>query len=172
MAKKSAAKAVSGQPPRPARRGKKKKPKVFISYRRFESSEISGRLYDKIAAVYGRQRVIKDVYSIPPGVDFCDFIEKVIPTCSSLVAIIGPDWSTGRPDDPRSIKSSADMVRLELACALANGIPVFPILVGGAKLPSARSLPKELRGLLRRNAIQLRGDPDFHLDADRLLAHL
>ena len=150
----------------------RKKHKIFLSYRRSDGADVSGRVYDRLVAKFGPRNVIKDVYSIPPGVDFREFITGTIPQCSVFLAIIGPDWLTGRPGAPRSLKNPADVVRLELACAYANGIPIMPVLVGGARLPSARSLPKELKGLAGLHAIVLRGDPDFHRDVDRLLPHL
>ncbi|MFM9939693.1 MAG: toll/interleukin-1 receptor domain-containing protein [Hyphomicrobiaceae bacterium] len=150
----------------------RKKRRIFISYRRSDSADVSGRLYDWLALKFGNRCVIKDVYSIPPGVDFCDFIEDVVPNCSCMLAMIGPDWLAGKRNAPRSLKKTDDFVRFELQCALDNKIPVFPILVGGAKLPPAKQLPKELRGILKRNAVPLRSDPDFRGDADRLIAHL
>ncbi len=35
--------------------------KVFISYRRADSASISGRIYDRLVAKFGRKNVFKDV---------------------------------------------------------------------------------------------------------------
>jgi len=72
------------------------------------------------------------------------------------LAVIGKDWleckdalGDRRLDDPR------DFVRLELALALRRDIPVVPVLVGGAKMPTADRLPEELKELVYRNAVEL-----------------
>ncbi|MCB1511444.1 MAG: toll/interleukin-1 receptor domain-containing protein [Hyphomicrobiaceae bacterium] len=154
-----------------ARRGRKRR-KVFISYRRSDGADISGRIYDRLAGKFGAGRVIKDVYAIPAGADFHEFIEETIPSCSVLLAVISPNWSRGSADEPRSLKNAHDFVRMELACAFAHKVPVVPVLVGGARLPAVRLLPKEIAPLLRRQAVRVRRDPDFHHDIDRLLARI
>lgn len=145
--------------------------KIFISYRRCDSTDISGRLYDRLALRYGRNQVIKDVNSIPPGTEFRTYIESVIPTCSAVIALIGPKWQSPTKSKKRP-PATIDYVRLELSGALMNSIPVIPVLIGKTKMPSSRSLPKDLRELVKRHATQLRSDPDFHHDVDRLLEFL
>lgn len=39
-------------------------PKLFISYRRADSASIAGRIYDQLAAYFGREALFKDVDSI------------------------------------------------------------------------------------------------------------
>lgn len=56
--------------------------------------------------------------------------------------------------------------------ALAHGVPIVPVLVGGVDVPPPKRLPKELRGIKPWQAIPLRSAPDFHSDLDRLIAHL
>jgi hypothetical protein len=55
-----------------------------------------------------------------------------------------------RLDDPK------DTVRQELQTALSSGMRVFPLLVGGAKMPPEEELPGELQALARRNALEVR----------------
>lgn len=160
---------LSVTPETPRRR---KRRKIFISYRRSDGADISGRIYDRLCDRFGTGRVVKDVYAIPPGVDFPEFIEETIPGCSALLAVISPDWLRGSAEAPRSLKSKNDYVRLELACAFSHGVPVVPVLVGGARLPGVRSLPKVLRPLLRRQAVQVGRDPHFDRDIRRLLDQL
>ena len=73
---------------------------------------------------------------------------------------------TRRIDDPR------DFIRIEVEAALKRNIPVIPVLVHGAQVPSDETLPESMRGIAYRQAILLRSDPDFHRDADRLVAFL
>jgi hypothetical protein len=46
--------------------------RVFISYRRQESSGLAGRLYDRLAARFGDDQVFMDVDTIALGVDFAE----------------------------------------------------------------------------------------------------
>ncbi len=143
---------------------------VFISYRRDDSADITGRIYDRLIQYFSREIVFKDVDSIPLGIDFRQHLEGALSQCRVLLAILGDQWmgtETGkgkrRIDDPR------DHVRLELELALSRNIPVIPVLVRKAAIPSEDALPPSLRSLAYRNGIQVRPDPDFHGDIDRLI---
>lgn len=146
---------------------------VFISYRRDDSADSTGRIYDRLSAHFGEAAIFKDVDDIPLGTDFKDYIGGVLSKCNVELVIIGPDWVTitdnaGNPrlDDPN------DFVRIEVETGLARGIPVIPVLVGGAFMPSLDELPKSLAKLASRNGIQVRRDPDFHRDVNRLIGKL
>lgn len=67
---------------------------IFISYRREDSADICGRIYDHLAARYGRPNVFKDVDSIPYGEDFPNYIQSQLRTYAVCLAIIGPRWLT------------------------------------------------------------------------------
>ncbi len=66
--------------------------RVFISYRREESSGLAGRLYDRLAARFGDDQVFMDVDTIALGVDFADVITQAVSNCEVLLAVIGPRW--------------------------------------------------------------------------------
>jgi len=90
-----------------------------------------------------------------------------------LLAVIGKDWlTTMDKDGRRRLEDSGDYVHIEIATALTRGIPVIPVLVDNAALPQAGDLPEPLRNLVFRNATQVRRDPDFHHDMDRLCNQL
>lgn len=146
---------------------------IFISYRRSDTAHVAGRVYDRLVGDFGKVSVFKDVDSIPLGMDFKEYLDEKVGECNVLLAIIGDKWleernSTGkrRLDDP------TDFVRIELESALARKIPVIPLLVGGAPMPSEEELPASLRKLVYRNGIPIRPDPDFHRDMDRLISAL
>lgn len=156
----------------PGSKPRKRKPKLFLSYRRSDAADISGRVYDGLSREHGKKRVIKDVNSFPPGVDFKEYIEDIIPSCTAVLVIISPHWTQTRGGSPRTRKGFDDYVHLEIRCALEHGVPVIPVLVGGARLPDPKRLPSDVRPILRRHAIALRSDPDFETDLARLMAHL
>ena len=51
---------------------------IFISYRRDDSADVSGRIYDRLAEHFGDEAVFKDVDDIPFGVNFKEHLRAVI----------------------------------------------------------------------------------------------
>ena len=147
--------------------------KIFISYRREDSADATGRIYDRLVQQFGRTAVFKDVDSIPLGINFRRHLDEQVAKCDVFLAVIGPGWmgikagqEKSRLDDPR------DFVRIEIESALKRQIPVIPVLVRGATIPDPERLPSSLQELSDRNGIVVRHDPDFHRDMDRLIEHL
>lgn len=131
--------------------------KIFISYRRSDSAAgYAMGLAQHLRDEFGDARVFRDVRSIPPGVEFGDFIRQSLSRCVVLLVVIGRRWATETDEHgyPR-LHQPGDWVRLEVATALRQGIRVVPVLVGGADLPKADELPDDLQPLLARNAISL-----------------
>jgi hypothetical protein len=146
--------------------------RIFISYRRGDTSPYAGRLHDKLSLRFGPSNVFRDIDDIAPGADFVKVIEQSIGQCDAALVLIGADWSTitndkgiRRLDDPR------DFIRLEVGTALAKGIPVIPLLVEEAEMPSAEELPKELAPLSTRNGVELT-DERFDYDFEKLATAL
>jgi uncharacterized membrane protein YeaQ/YmgE (transglycosylase-associated protein family) len=146
---------------------------IFLSYRRTDSAHVAGRIYDRLVGIFGRVSVFKDVDSIPLGLDFKEYLDEKVGECDVLLATIGDGWldavdSNGK----RRLEDPDDFVRIEIESALMRDIPVIPLLVGGAPMPSQKELPDSLRKLVYRNGIRIRPDPDFHRDMDRLISAL
>jgi hypothetical protein len=129
---------------------------IFISYRRDDSSGYAGRLYDRLAAHFGRPNVFMDIEALEPGVDFVDGIDQAMDACGALVVLIGSEWlSATDAQGRRRLDDPNDFVRLEIANALRRDLCVLPVLVNGAVMPSAQELPPELAPLARRQAQEL-----------------
>lgn len=128
---------------------------IFISYRRDDAPGYAGRLYDRLAAHFGADRVFMDVQGIEPGVDFVEVIERALGSCEILIVLIGKDWLATDSAGRRRLDDPGDFVRLETATALARGIRVVPVLVEGAEMPRAEGLPADLLPLVRRQAVEL-----------------
>jgi photosystem II stability/assembly factor-like uncharacterized protein len=144
--------------------------RIFLSYRRDDTAAISGRVYDRLVARFGRRNVFKDIDSIPLGVDFQRHTETVIRSCDGVIALIGRDWVTIRDaQGHRRLDDPQDFVRLEIETALAAEIPVIPLLVDGAKMPVAADLPPSLAALTLRNGLELEVGRRFDDDMRRLL---
>jgi subtilisin family serine protease len=140
---------------------------VFVSYRRHDSSDVTGRIYDSLTHRFGRDAVFKDVDSIPLGVDFRQVLTAKLANCYVFLAVIGPKWAGASKRRP--LDNVNDFVRIELEAAFQRGIPIIPVLVQGAHIPSPDRLPPSLQPLAYRNGILVRPDPDFHTDVERLV---
>jgi len=144
-------------------------PGIFICYRREGTSGHAGRLYDRLSARFGEERVFMDE-EIPAGVDFVEWIEDAIGGAGVMVAVIGRAW-LGAPDADgrRRIDDERDFVRSEIAGALERGIRVLPVLVDGAEMPSERDLPAPLAKVATINALELRDGSYWRVGVDRLI---
>ena len=116
--------------------------RVFISYRREDTSGQAGRLYDALAKELGQDNVFMDVDTIDIGVEFRHAIESAVTSCDVLFAMIGPRWLTVADSrGERRLSRADDYVRLEIETALARNIRVVPALVAGAAMPGSDDLP-------------------------------
>ena len=141
---------------------------LFLTYRRADSEDVCGRIYDRLIGFFGPATVFKDLEDIPPGVDFRRVLEREIASTDMMLVIMGRDWDSA--DNLRRMQDPADFVRLEIEMALQRDIPVIPVFVQRrTTMPDPAHLPAELRPLIYRNAVQARPDPDFHLDMNRLI---
>jgi hypothetical protein len=142
---------------------------IFISYRRSDSADITGRIYDQLVIHYGWDSVFKDVDSIPYGVDFRNHIRHWIDHCQVVIVVIGPTWlSAADPGGNRRLEDPNDWVRLEIEMALEKQTPLIPLLVNNADLTRVKDLPNTLQSLPFLNSAKIRSDPDFHNDISRL----
>lgn len=144
-------------------------PMIFLSYRRDDSEQITGRIRDRLTARFGERSIFRDVDSIPVGTRFRDKIEETIKAARILVAIIGPQWVEavdrhGR----RRLDHPEDPVRFELETALALGLPLVPVLVKDARMPQEDELPGSLAPLPGINAVIIPAEPYFSEGVSRL----
>jgi hypothetical protein len=64
------------------------------------------------------------------------------------------------------------MVRLEIEVSLQRKIPLIPLLVDNATMPSRDQLPETIRAFAFQNGLAMRGNPDFRHDMRRLIQAL
>lgn len=145
--------------------------KIVISYRRQDSDAITGRIRDRLASEYGADAVFMDIDSIPFGVDFREYISGALKHTDALIAVIGPYWVADRQGNNR-IMDADDPVRIEIERAFENKIRIWPVLVGGASMPAASTLPASIQKLADYNAADVEAGRDFHRDVDRLIGQL
>jgi len=144
--------------------------RVFLNYRREETSGHAGRLFDDLTDRLGGSEVFMDIDRIAPGLDFVLAIDDALDGCDVVLALIGRRWADiTNADGVRRLDDPDDFVRLELEKALGRtDVRVIPVLVHGASMPSSGSLPEGLRSLARRQAFEL-SDTRWHYDLDMLV---
>jgi molecular chaperone DnaK (HSP70) len=146
--------------------------RAFISYRRDDSEDVTGRIRDRLKDRFGSPAVFMDIDSIPPGVDFRKDIAAAIEVCDVVLVVIGQKWlETSTHNKPR-IHDEGDVVRQEIRSALARDIPTIPVLVQRAALPSATDLPDDIKNLAFRTGLPVRPGADFDNDIARLVGAL
>ena len=133
---------------------------IFISYRREDTIAYAGRLYDRLVARFGAERVFMDIDTLGLGVDFVEELRRTVASCDVLLAVIGRLWLDAKDEEGRRrLDDPEDFVRTEISAALARNVRVIPVLVNGSTMPRSADLPEVINGLARRNAIDL---PDLH----------
>ena len=91
---------------------------IFICYRREDSADVTGRIYDRLVGHFGQEHyVFMDVDSIKSGHDFRPQIDKTIEACSIAIVVIGDQW-LAPVDGKRRIDDEDDRVRIEIEAAL------------------------------------------------------
>jgi hypothetical protein len=145
---------------------------IILSYRREDSAGVTGRIFDRLIQEFGTDRVFMDIDSMPAGVDFHNHLQDILADCGALLVVIGKSWRSQRKGQPARIMDPDDWVRIEVETALERGIPVVPLLIDGATLPTREQLPESLWPLLRRNALPVDSGRDFHAQMTRLVRDL
>jgi pterin-4a-carbinolamine dehydratase len=146
--------------------------KLFISYRRKDSGPIARRLSETLARFFGEERVFLDTDSIRMGQNWASRITKALQEASVLLCVIGPEWLKIHNDyGQRRIDLEGDWVHEELVTAFDRGIPVVPILVAEARLPTAAALPQRIWPLISSQGYKLE-DEHWQRDISPLIEEL
>jgi hypothetical protein len=132
--------------------------KVFICYRRSDGQDAAGRLASELLRLVplNDDEVFVDTESLTVGQLWKQEITDVITSRDAFIAVISPSWTVADDDGKLRIRKQNDPVRVELETAIEAGVPIFPVRVGGARVPAVSELPRSLRGLPELHAIELR----------------
>jgi YVTN family beta-propeller protein len=146
--------------------------KIFICYRWEDTQDFAGRLHAALSARYGRRAVFFDTHSNRPGQPYPDSIAAALRDRPVFVALIGRSWMTvkGHGGAPR-IHDRGDIVAAEIETAIRNNLALIPVLVHGARRPSADELPQTIRRFARYLCVRM-GHETFREDFGRLVGEL
>ena len=147
-------------------------PKIALSYRRSDSSAITGRICDRLIARYGKKSVFMDIDNIPAGTDFREHIQEVWRHTDVVVAVIGAQWLGTDAAGASRFAQENDPVRVEIETAIELDVPLIPVLIEGTKMPPAAALPESFKDFVFLNAAEVSSGRDFHQHLDRLIAEI
>jgi hypothetical protein len=123
------------------------RPPIFLSFRREDTSFFATRLYEAL-------RIQTPHEPLPPGFDYLvdpvDWVGELIEKgrgSTIVLVLIGPKWLDILTERNTSDGGFSDPVHIELLAALRHRVPLLAVLVDGASLPTASSLPLALSQL-------------------------
>jgi len=143
---------------------------IFICYRREDSADVTGRIYDRLVDHFGPEPVFMDVDSKAVGLDFRSEIDKKIQHSKIVIVVIGDQWLAS-VDGKRRIDDENDRVRIEIEAALSREIPIIPVLTRGASHPTKAILPASLEDLAYRHGTSISHE-HFRGDMDSLISKM
>ena len=144
---------------------------IFISYRRTDTPDAAGVLYDALASNYGEPNVFMDV-ELQPGTRYAEVIMERVQSSDVLIALIGPNWLTASDEDGRRLDDPDDLLRREITAALERGATVIPVLAGNAEMPKPAELPDDLKVIPTIHSFRLGLGREYRSERERLIAHL
>ena len=145
---------------------------IFLNYRSVDDAYAAAAISTSLVEHFGRECVFRDCDSMIPGTVYPAEIRSALERCVLLISVIGPRWLNA--DDGaghRRIDNHRDWVRMELRRAFERGIPVVPVLLDGADLPSPGELPGDIRNLALSQSWMIRHrslDSDVRQLAERI----
>jgi len=145
--------------------------RIFISYRRDDSSGFAGRLEDDLSECFGDASVFRD-REIPAGADFARHLSERLASAEVALVVIGRSWLDARDrGGARRLDQPDDWVRREIEHVLDSDCLVVPVLVDGATMPWPEQLPDTLDPLAGRQAVSL-SDLRWRQDVEALADQL
>jgi hypothetical protein len=124
-------------------------PRIFLCYRREDTQGFARGIYQSLATEYGNEQVFRDIDSTPAGVRFATWIESRVAQCDVMVVLIGDRWLSVQDNaGQRRLDLPKDSVRQEIEVALRRDIPIIPVRIQGARMPSEDELPPSIADLI------------------------
>jgi formylglycine-generating enzyme required for sulfatase activity len=141
--------------------------KIFINYRRTDAEAWADRVFERLKAQLPDAHVFMDIDgNIPLGLPWATWLDSQVAACDLMLVLIGRAWVT--EFEARSGPGERDYVRVEIESALTRRIPVVPVFLGDAPVPSPDTLPASIRSLLELQAARLQR-ASFETDARVLI---
>ena len=128
--------------------------RIFVSYRRSDTPAIAQSLYERLGREYGAANIFFDRADIEYGQRWRDEVTRQIRAADIVIALVGPKWL----ETLRARAKGDDVLRFELATALAEKKQIIPVLVGSTTMPHTGQLPEDVRGFTEFQALAMTDD--------------
>lgn len=152
------------------------RPVVFLSYRRLRTAEyIAGRIVEVVSKEFGDGAIFRDLATISAGQDADKALKQGLQGCSAVIVLIHKQWLQAFNQKRKA--DEKDYVLAEIKAALdpdANKA-IIPVALKGVDIDDmqrqllADSELAEIHALEKRQWQQLRDDPDFTPDVERII---
>jgi TIR domain len=142
---------------------------IFENYRQSDDPGGAGRLFDRLKARFGAQRVYFDQSVNQGGDRYKEEIKKHILSARVFLVVIGPRWLDAIDNNGyRRIDDPNDLLRKEIIWAQASPKRIIPILLHGANMPRARDLPDDISTVTDLHAERI-SHGTFDADVERVM---
>ena len=116
--------------------------KIFINYRREDTSGYAGRIFDSLSKEFGEDNIFIDVTKINTGTDYTEAITQALDKCDYFLILIGNTWLSCKDSSGnRRIDNPDDFVRKEISLAITKKIKIIPVLLEETRMPLAKEVP-------------------------------
>ena len=149
-------------------------PHVFISYRRSDTNEAARGIYDELCRRFtDGLEVFRDIDTILLGKPFVSTLMDEMNRTDAVLAIIGPSWLTVTDaSGGRRIDAPDDFVRREIEAAFKLSVPILPVLVANASMPTIDELPPSISRLSDLQGFSVGTGSEFRRDVQRLISKM
>ncbi len=152
--------------------GATKTTRIFISYRRNESSGYSRLLCDRLRDAIPNADVFMDVEGIQLGEDWRTALTEHLDVADVVLVLIGREWLTMTDDQgQRRLDDPQDVTRWEVKEALVRDKRVVPVLLEGVPPLDKESLPEPLASLADMQATAIQHET-FEAGLETLIAQV
>ncbi len=131
----------------------KRRPTVFLAYRRDDTSQLARLLSDEFVAQLGDTHVFLDVGSQQPGDDYTTRIGDALRRATDIVVLVGPGFLYPETDGTTRLSDPDDLLRHEIRTGFDKGKRVHLVLIDKAEVPDAPELPDDLSRLTRIKSV-------------------
>jgi hypothetical protein len=133
--------------------------KLFISYRRSDSTHAAARVRMCLQQRFGEDAVFID-RKIPPGREWDEYLREMLEQCTGVVVLVGDEFVKLLRRGDAKPGEEPDPLVWEIETALRLDKPIYPVLFGSCDMPTPEQLPTSIRGFSRRQAVFAR-EPAF-----------
>ncbi|HUP62497.1 MAG TPA: 4a-hydroxytetrahydrobiopterin dehydratase [Thermoanaerobaculia bacterium] len=132
---------------------------IFVSYRRADSGAAVRAVSATLRQAFGAASVFVDTETIKAGEQWPERVTKALRKATVAIITMGPTWLRDADDyGRRRLDLPGDWVRQEIEALLDRNIPLIPLTVGRAKLPTAPALPESITRIVEHQAYEVRDE--------------